>query len=67
MKQVYILTNNQEEELRFVLTRIISNLDIINDFIDDEIKDENLKNAIDIVLKRIESYCEKMEEILEIE
>lgn len=67
MKQVYILTNNQEEELRFVLTRVISNLDIINDFIDDEIKDENLKNAIDIVLKRIESYCEKMEEILEIE
>ena len=67
MKQVYILMNNQEEELRFVLTRIISNLDIINDFIDDEIKDENLKNAIDIVLKRIESYCEKMEEILEIE
>lgn len=66
MKQVYVLTNNQEEELRFVLTRIISNLDIINDFIDDEIKDENLKNAIDIILKRIESYCEKMEEILEV-
>lgn len=67
MKQVYILTDKQIEELRFILTRIISNVDIVNDFIDDEIKDEKLKNAMDAVLKRIESYCEKMEDILESE
>ena len=67
MKQVYILTKEQAEELRFLQTRIISNVDIIHDFVDDEIKDENLKNAIKIVLKRMESYCEKMEDILESE
>lgn len=63
MKQVYILMDNQAEELRFIQTRIVSNVDIINDFID-EIKDEKLKNAIGVVLKRIESYCEEMEDIL---
>ena len=67
MKQVYILTKEQEEELRFILTRIISDVDIVKDFIDDEVKDENLQNAISVVLKRIEYHCEKMEDILEME
>ena len=67
MKQVYILTKQQEEELRFIFTRIISDVDIVKDFIDDEVKDENLQNAISVVLKRIEYHCEKMEDILEME
>ncbi len=64
MKQIYILTNEQAEELKFIQTRIISNVDIINDFVDNEINDEELKNAIKVILKKMESYCEKMEDIL---
>lgn len=64
MKQVYILTSEQAEDLKIIETRISSDVSIINDLLNDESIKEPIKCAINHVLRRIESYCEDMEDIL---
>ena len=67
MKQVFILTNEQSEELKLIQTRITFDLDIIVDLLKDESVKATIKNAIFSVLLRIESHCNNMEDILESE
>ena len=66
MKQVYTLTKEQAEELEFIKRRIISDVDIIDDILEGELIRETTRNAIDNALRRIEAYCDNMEDILEI-
>lgn len=66
MKQVYILTNEQVEELKRIQTRISSDLEIIAYLLEDELIKPSLKSAISGVLLRIESNCDDIEDILEI-
>lgn len=67
MKQVYTLTKEQAEELEFIKRRIISDVDIIDDILEGELIRETTRNAIDNALRRIEAYCDNMEDILESE
>ena len=64
MKQIYILTNEQAEELKFIQTRIVSDINIIEDILKDESIRITVREALDNVLRRIESYCSNMEDIL---
>ena len=64
MKQIYILTNEQAEELKFIQTRIVSDINIIEDILKDESIRITVIEALDNVLRRIESYCSNMEDIL---
>lgn len=65
MKQVYILTKEQAEELKDIKARIISNVDIIGDLLKKEPIKHGADNDIWEVLGRIERHCWSMEDILE--
>ena len=67
MKNVYILTKEQVEELKDIRYKIVFDIDIISDLLEDNSIKISFQNAIRNVLLRIESYCDNMEDILESE
>ena len=64
MKQIYILTREQAEELKDIKNRIISNVDIISDLLKKEPIKHDEDNDVWEVLGRIERHCWNMEDIL---
>lgn len=67
MKNVYILTKEQVEELDFIKRGIVSDIDIIYDILKDEPIRNSVKDAVWSLLLRIESHCNNMDIVLEIE
>ena len=64
MKQIYILTNEQAEELKFIQRSIVADIDIIEDILKDESIKITVIESIDNILRRIEHHCSNMEDIL---
>ena len=67
MKQVYILTKEEMEELECIQRRIEADVSIICDLLKDESIRNDVKESVWNVLYRIDSYCSNMEDILESE